>query len=118
MAIPCPTWQIRPPKADTRESLSISFPEPMDHAIAQRVIRVTSDSGELVNGTTAMDDNERRWNFTPAGPWRRGAYKLVVETTLEDLAGNSIGKPFDVDLFEPIQRRQQTPTIKMSFEAR
>jgi len=116
---PDPTrWQIRPPKADTRDSLSIVFPKPMDHAIAQRVIRVTADSGELVNGTTMLDDHERRWNFSPAGPWRRGAYRLVIETTLEDLAGNSIGKPFDVDLFEPIQRRQQTPTIKMSFEAR
>ena len=65
-----------------------------------------------------MEDQERRWNFVPGRPWRRGIYKLVIETTIEDLAGNSIGKPFDVDLFERIQRLPQTPTVKLSFEIR
>jgi hypothetical protein len=36
---------------------------------------------------------------------------LVANTTLEDLAGNAIGRPFDVDVFGPIQKKIETDTI-------
>jgi hypothetical protein len=42
----------------------------------------------------------------------------VVQTTIEDLAGNNIGKPFDVDLFEGIARRLTTSFVKRTFEVR
>src|SRR5262249_37863415 len=35
-----PHWKIHPPRAGAREPLVVSFPEPMDHALAQRLIRV------------------------------------------------------------------------------
>jgi hypothetical protein len=111
-------WKIEPPVVGTRGSLTITFPEPMDHALAQRVIRVTDQSGKLVDGESALEDQERRWRFVPNNPWPRGAYKLVVQTTIEDLAGNNIGKPFEVDLFEGVQRRLATPTVKLSFDVR
>lgn len=63
-----------------------------------------------------MEDQERRWIFTPDTVWRRGRYQLIIHTTLEDLAGNNIGKPFEVDLFEGAGRRLSTTTVKLSFE--
>lgn len=116
---PDPTlWKIQPPTTDTRSPLVVTFPEPMDQALAQRVIQVVRDSGEAVAGEVALTDQERRWAFTPTTLWRRGVYRLVVPTTLEDLAGNNIGKPFEVDLFEGVQRRLATPTVKLPFEVR
>jgi hypothetical protein len=109
-------WKIQPPKAETRGALTLIFPEPMDHALAQRVICVTSATGELLAGATALEDQERRWTFTPARPWRHGAYQLVIQTTIEDLAGNNIGKPFEVDLVGPVQRRLANPSVKLPFE--
>jgi hypothetical protein len=38
--------------------------------------------------------------FVPGEPWKAGPYHLVVQNTIEDLAGNNIGKPFEVDLFD------------------
>ena len=112
-------WKIGPPKSGTREQLTINFPEPMDHALAQRVIRVTTaQSGELVEGSTALADQERRWTFAPIRPWRRASYQVVVQTTIEDLAGNNIGKPFEVDLFEGVQRRLTNATVNLPFEIR
>jgi Big-like domain-containing protein len=111
-------WRIQSPKSETREALAIAFPEPMDHALAERVIRVTSDAGEIVEGKSALRDQERRWTFVPTRPWGRGAYRLVVQTTIEDLAGNNIGKPFEVDLFEGVQRRLSNTTVKLPFEVR
>ncbi len=111
-------WKIQPPKSGTREPLTITFPKPMDHALAQRVIQVVAGSGELVSGGIALADQERRWTFVPARAWRRGSHKLIVQTTLEDLAGNNIGKPFEVDLFEGVQRQLATSIVQLPFEVR
>jgi hypothetical protein len=109
-------WNIQLPRSGTRDALRVVFPEPMDHALAQRVIRVVSESGQPIDGRTALGDQERRWAFTPAQPWRHGSHRLAVQTTIEDLAGNNIGKPFEVDLFEGVQRRLMNSTVKLSFE--
>ena len=93
-------WEIRVPKAASREPLVVGFGEPMDHALARRLIRVLDNSGNPVAGAVEMEVWERRWAFTPDLPWGRGDYSLVVQPTLEDLAGNNIGKPFEVDLVE------------------
>lgn len=111
-------WKIQSPKAGTREPLAVAFPEPMDHALAQRVISVTGESGELIEGKVELEDQERRWTFVPDNPWLRRVYNLVIQTTIEDLAGNNIGKPFEVDLFEGVQRRLATSTVKLPFEVR
>jgi hypothetical protein len=110
------TWKIEPPRRGTRDALAVSFPEPMDQALARRMIRVTRASGEPVEGEPALDEEERRWTFVPARPWRRGPYRLVIQTTIEDLAGNNIGKPFDVDLFESVQRRVVNSSVTLPFE--
>jgi hypothetical protein len=116
---PDPThWKIQPPAAGTREPLAVIFTEPMDHALAQRVIGVANESGKIVVGDVSLTDQERRWTFLPSNPWRRGPHKLVIQTTIEDLAGNNIGKPFEVDLFEGVERRLSTSTVKLSFEVR
>jgi hypothetical protein len=111
-------WKIQPPRGGTREPLAVAFADPMDHALALRLISLTGGSGERIDGKAALEDQERRWIFTPSGPWRPAAYKLVIQTTLEDLAGNNIGKPFDVDLFEGVQRRLTTSSVELSFEVR
>jgi hypothetical protein len=111
-------WKIQAPQSGARDPLAVIFPEPMDHALSQRVIRVTGESGEIVNGKTSLEDQERRWAFTPDNVWRHGRYQIIIQTTLEDLAGNNIGKPFDVDLFEGVERRLSTTTVKLSFEIR
>jgi len=109
-------WKIQAPQAGGRDPLAVIFPEPMDHALSQRVIRVTGESGEVVEGKISLEDQERRWAFTPDNIWRHGRYQIIIQNTLEDLAGNNIGKPFDVDLFEGVERRLPTKTVKLSFE--
>ena len=51
-------------------------------------------------------------------PGVRGSYKLLIQTIIEDLAGNNIGKPFEVDVFEGIQRQLTNPTAILLFEVR
>jgi hypothetical protein len=114
-AIDTSLWRIEAPASATRGPLRLAFPEPMDHALALRVIRVLNASGQLVEGKPALEDQERRWSFIPAHEWTRGNHAVSVQTTIEDLAGNNIGKSFEVDLFEGVQRRFTNTTVKLPF---
>jgi hypothetical protein len=62
--------------------------------------------------------HETRWDFTPRQPWVAGTYHLVANKRLEDLAGNSIGRPFEVDAVRPIQRKIETETVRVAFAVR
>ena len=44
-----------------------------------------------------------------------GDYRLLVDTRLEDLAGNRIGQPFDIDVFERVTGRIPTATVALPF---
>lgn len=109
-------WQLTVPTVGTLLPLKVNFTEPMDHALAQRVVTVSVDSGQRLDGTVTLEEQERHWVFTPRQAWQRGNYYLVIQTTLEDLAGNNIGKPFDVDIFTGIDRHLRTPTVRLPFD--
>lgn len=111
-------WKILPPVAGTRDELAVTFPEPMDHALAQRMIQVSAGSGARVQGRATLGEQERRWTFVPVEAWRKGAHQLTVQTTIEDLAGNNIGKAFEVDVFDGVQRRLTNSTVTIPFEIR
>ncbi len=94
-------WKIAPPKAGTREPVSVTFDEPLDHAMLEHVLSlVGADSAEVAGGIE-IDQHETRWRFTPKEPWKAGRYSLKIQTSLEDRVGNSIARPFEVDLNEP-----------------
>jgi len=108
-------WKITAPAAGTRGPLVVEFGEPMEHALASRMLRVLAADGAEPDGEIALGVEERSWRFVPAQPWRAGDFRLSVATTIEDLAGNNIGKVFDVDVFDQVQRRIETPTVEVGF---
>jgi hypothetical protein len=108
-------WKILPPKANSLGPLTIIFEKPMDHALALRMIQVLNQDGGALPGHATLADHERQWKFTPEKAWNRQHYEISIVTTLEDLAGNSIAKLFDVDVFEP-QARTADPTVTIPFE--
>ena len=94
------SWQVHPPAASTREALRIEFPYPLDWATLHRMIRVTTHAGPTP-GEIAVEKDERVWRFVPAQPWTSATYQLHVNTAIEDQAGNSLARPFEVNLLEP-----------------
>jgi hypothetical protein len=107
-------WIVTPPKVGSLEPLTIEFPKPMDYALLQRMIQVPG-----VAGTVTVDSNETRWLFTPAAAWKAGNYQLTADNTLEDIAGNHLNRPFDVDLRKAPQKPQpESPTSSLHFTVR
>jgi hypothetical protein len=91
-------WKIHPPTAGTKEPLDIKFPAPLDHALLMRCLQVAAEDGTTLRGVISTTDFERAWRFTPVRAWTGRPHRVVVDTILEDLAGNSLARPFEVDL--------------------
>jgi hypothetical protein len=98
-ALTMTAWRVTPPKAGTREPVAVTFPNPLDHGLLRRALGVAK-SGAAVVGDVSIESDETRWLFTPRDAWAAGDYELVALAFLEDLAGNRIGRPFEVDNFE------------------
>jgi hypothetical protein len=53
----------------------------------------------------------------PLNPWRRGAYRNSRGKRRSKIpAGNNIGKPFEVDLFEGSSDNSPPRSVKLSFQ--
>jgi hypothetical protein len=90
-------WKIHAPAAGTREPLRVVFPHPLDWATLHRMLRVASATGEVA-GAIAVERGEQEWRFVPEKPWSSGPHELRVGTAIEDHAGNSLARPFEVNL--------------------
>jgi len=91
-------WKFNSPAQGTREPLICTLGEPLDYALLQSQLSVTDANGKSVLGKIELAEHETVWRFVPDQPWQTGPYQLMVGTVLEDLAGNSIARPFAIDL--------------------
>lgn len=103
-------WRVVPPPAGSRDPLVVRFPEPLDYALVQRLLSI-----ERVHGAGGVGAEEREWRFIPDRPWQTGSYRILIDTRLEDLAGNRVGRAFDVDVFERVTHRIAERTVSLPF---
>ena len=101
-------WTLRAPEIGSRDAVSIAFGEPLDHALAGRLLAVQDEHGEPIAGRVELDWGDRVWRFLPDARWLAGRYQLVVSPELEDLAGNRPGRNFDLNL------EHETPAEQVS----
>jgi hypothetical protein len=108
-------WKWTAPRAHSSDSLEIRFPESLDRALLDRLISVTDATGHSTQGQVTIRESETLWQFRPAIGWKAGDYAITVGTELEDLAGNSVARPFEVDASGPISRQIATETVSLPF---
>lgn len=109
-------WTVSAPVHGTRQALVVQFDEPLDHALAQRCIRVEQAGGREIPGASHLEDREQRWIFVPQHDWKTGSHRLRIQTRIEDLAGNNIGKPYDVKLADGTMNQRQQEYALRPFE--
>ncbi len=91
-------WKIETPGKETKDPIILNFNEPLDHAMLTRVLHVKDLAGKRVPGKVQVSDGETRWEFSPESEWPPGIYTIEVAANLEDLCGNSIARPFEVQM--------------------
>jgi hypothetical protein len=104
-------WAITPPDPGTDAPLRVSFREPLEHALLERMVTVRRKDGTPVPGEVRVSSSETVWEYVPHASWKAGDYLLVAYVNLEDLAGNQIDRPFDV-------RPGDTPVPDVATEVR
>ncbi len=108
-------WKLTAPKAGTRDPLELALAKSIDYRSLHTGLTVLNAKGETLAGTIAVGPAEKSWHFTPAQPWHAGPHRVSVSPDLEDVAGNTPSRPFDLDLLTPIGRAQK---LRLEFEPR
>jgi hypothetical protein len=110
-------WRVTAPRAGTSSPLVVEFGRSMNYPLLQRMLQVVGPGGRVA-GTIAVDRNETVWRFTPRVPWSASAYRLSIDADLEDVSGNRINQPFDIDVFEKVSEHLTRRTIDVPFSVR
>jgi hypothetical protein len=108
-------WRLTLPQAGTDSPLTVEFGEPLDHALLERMLWVVDRDGELVPGKGATGRDEKSWTFRPHKSWQPGEHRLVADTWLEDLAGNSISRRFELDRGRVAKPVTEEETFSVEF---
>lgn len=110
-------WKFHTPHAGSRDPLVVEFDEPLDHAMLLRVLSIkTADGKSVIADDIDAAAEETRWSFVPVEPWQAGKYILRSDAALEDRAGNSLARPFEVDIFRKIDREITSTWVDVPFE--
>ena len=108
-------WHVATPSAETHDPLVVSFRRPLDYALLQRALVVTTADGERVDGEIDTEAAETRWILKPREPWRTSTYHLTALPVLEDPAGNRVGRPFEAMSSDSIARPGEASEARVSF---
>ena len=117
-ALDTSAWQIQPPTAGTRTPLTVAFPEPLDHGLLLRALGVQGADAAPIGGAITVGGNEVTWSFTPKDFWKAGPHNIVAFAMLEDLAGNRIGRAFEVDQFDRSDQSAEPEKTLIPFTVR
>jgi hypothetical protein len=88
-------WKIINPIANTLLPVMVYFRESIDHISALSYLIITDSNGKKIKGNISLKRNETVWEFTPALPWKKGDYRLIINDRLEDIAANNLNGSFD-----------------------
>ena len=111
------TWRVSAPAAGTSQPLTLTFPQAMNVSLLPRTIQVLRDR-ERVAGVVTTGRHETEWRFTPRAPWTAGAYRVEVDTRLEDVAGNRPGLPFDFEAGNVAAEHRASPPVSIPVQIR
>lgn len=103
-------WQVHAPKAGTLDPLVVITNELFEPQIFLRALKVIEPPGKAE--AKVIDLKRIEWHFTPEKPWKAGEHAITIDPELEDMAGNTTQKPFEVDL---TTRKPESRTSKIAF---
>lgn len=82
-------WEITAPALGGNSALTIRFDRPFDHQLLQTDIKLVTESGLNIPGSIEIGNHETEWNFKPDDNWADERIHIVVDSELEDVAGNN-----------------------------
>lgn len=91
-------WELNLPATGTREELEVLFDRPPDLLMAVDGSRIRNSKGKSLEGEWKVSASYEEIQFIPLNNWKIGEYELLIDSSLEDLAGNTVNRLFDTNL--------------------
>ena len=113
-AIDPKAWECTAPSGE-KGPLQVAFDRPIDHVLLMSSMTVIGPDGRVVKGNAVPADFKKAWMFWPADAWAQGKHKIIVDPVLEDVCGNRIGMPFEVDLSRPLPKETKAAPAELPF---
>jgi hypothetical protein len=104
-------WKLTAPTAGTHDPVVLRLSKSIDYRSLQTSLTVMNARNQIIAGTIAVGRDEKSWSFVPNQLWPAGPYCLRVSPDLEDVAGNTPLRPFDLNLLT-----LRPPAQKLQFE--
>lgn len=92
------SWKINVPNAGTTTELTLDLKESMDYGSSIHRIMVLNPDKKKVIGDLTLINNESIWVLKPDTPWTIGEYEIVIDSSIEDVAGNNLNRLFDSEI--------------------
>jgi len=106
-------WETSVPELRTKDALRIKLDRPFDHQLLQTDIKLFSLTGEEIHGQCSVGKDETEWLFQPSDAWVNERIHIVVDSELEDVAGNNFRELLDHSL--DAETRKSSP-IQISID--
>jgi len=91
-------WKLEIPAPGSLAPLVCQLGSTHDWALLHSDLAVENADGVPLAGSITTSKHQSAWHFTPQAPWKAGRFRLAIGSVLEDLAGNNLERPFEVDL--------------------
>ena len=101
------SWKIKEPRAYSSDWLTVFLNGPHDHVSLAYRLRVIDTNGAVVAGRIDLGTADAEWLFRPDEPWLNGTYRITVDPTLEDVAGNNLSGSFE----RPLNNKRSSPIV-------
>lgn len=108
-------WIVTSPKAGTKNSVILNFPQILDRMSLLNKIRIKDANNEIIKGTIEIVEQEKQWEFYPKNKWKKGSYSIQVSSRLEDPSGNNLNGLFDHKLGD-LKSDTEGEIVKQKFE--
>ncbi|AQQ05369.1 hypothetical protein B0E33_18765 [Roseibium algicola] len=110
------TWTFETPVNGSNQPLTVRTLVLLDAVNAFRRLLVVNDRGLRVNGRFRIEKSPAGWSFIPSSPWQSGRYRVVVDTTIEDVSGNSAQTAFEIRAGQANALRPLRETLTFEVE--
>ncbi|WP_276391454.1 hypothetical protein [Eudoraea chungangensis] len=88
-------WKLTFPLANSLNALIIDFDRTMDHALLQSMLKLVDSLGNNISGKWEVSKEAVSVQFIPESQWKKGNYQIIIDSRLEDVAGNNLQNLLD-----------------------
>lgn len=114
-AIDISNWSLNEPEVESTKPLTIQLHRIMDHALVQSMMQIKTEEDQTIQGSWGILESESVLYFSPVEKWQKGNYKIILNSSLEDVAGNNLNSLMDGQL-KPDQNTLRKTNLTIKFE--